>query len=167
MSPKIHAVDGGRPGGPPTVACDPAASEKKDWLKCRKNRLQLNRKLDRLKFLLLIAVEDGYELSKKSLLRLSHLLLQCVDLDYDDSNLGRVPAGVQQSAQLLDQGLRRLKERHELCLTRLQQLFQFAYLAGPQLQKLSHDLQGRSLLGIRLNFRCLQLLKYFFNAQSG
>ncbi len=44
---------------------------------------------------------------------LGHLLPQRVDLDDHGSDLRRVSAGIQQIAELLDQGLRGLNERHE------------------------------------------------------
>src|SRR6266478_3795562 len=95
---------------PPTLpACGPSRSEKKDGLECRKNRLQLSRDLYGLKSLRLLRVEDGAELREKTLLCLGHLLLQGMNLDDQSSHLGWVSAGVQQIAELLDEGLCSLK----------------------------------------------------------
>ena len=71
--------------------------------------MQLSRDLYGLKFLQLLRVEDGDELREKTLLCLGHLLLQGMNLDDQSSHLGRVSAGVQQIAELLDEGLCRLK----------------------------------------------------------
>ena len=98
-----------RPPRPRLPACGLSRSEKKDGLECRKNRLQLSRDLYGLKFLQLLRVEDGDELREKTLLCLGHLLLQGMNLDDQSSYLGRVSAGVQQIAELLDEGLSRLK----------------------------------------------------------
>src|SRR5216683_462209 len=160
---KILVADSGWPRRPPPAACGPSPSEQKDGLERRKNRLQLRCNLHGLKFLQLLRVEDGEELREKSLLRLRHLLLQSVNLDHQCAHLRGVPAGIQQIAQLVDQDLRRLKERHERCLARLQQLLQLAHLARLQLQKLSHNLQRRSFLSAGLNPCCLHLLEHFFD----
>src|SRR5712664_4010874 len=116
------------------AACCPLGSEEKYRLKRRKNRLQLSCNLHGLKFLQLLSVEDGHELREKGLLCLRHLLLQRVNLDDQDSHLCRVPVGIQQIRELLDERLGRLKQRHKRSLACLQQLLQFAHLAGPQLQ---------------------------------
>jgi len=81
-----------------------------------------------LKFLQLLSAEDGRELHEKNLLCSRYLLLQRVNLDDQDSHLRRVPAGIQQIAELLDERLRCLKQRHKCSLARLQQLLQLAHL---------------------------------------
>ena len=68
--------------------------------------------LDGLKPLQLFRDERGNELCQESLLRLRHLLLQRVDLDYYGSDLRRVSAGTQHDSQLLGQSLCVLEKRH-------------------------------------------------------
>src|SRR6266567_6623110 len=143
----------------------PSQSEEKDGLECRQNRLQLGCNLHGLKFLQLLSVEDRHQVAKKTLLCLGHLLLQGVNLNHDCSDLRGVPTGIQQITKLLDQGLRCLEEGHKCCLARLKQLIQLAHLAGLQLEKVSHNLQGRRFLRARLNVWRLQLLQYFLDVQ--
>jgi hypothetical protein len=160
---------GGWPTRPPAAAGGPfesekpLKSEKKYRLKRRQYRLQLRRNPHGLKFLQLFRAENGGELRKKGLLCLSDLLLQSMNLDDGNSDLCRVPAGIQQDAKLLNQTLSSLKKRHQRCLACLQQLLEFAHLAGLQLQKRSHNLQWRRFFAARLNACGLQLLQDLFD----
>ncbi len=111
---------------PPPLLADCSNQEssftlkEKNRLEIRKDWLQLRGDLHGLQSLQLIGREDGRELRKKGLLRLSRLLLQYVDLDDHRPDLHRTCTGIQQNAKLLRQRLRGLQERHELRLPRLE-----------------------------------------------